>query len=73
MPEQFECFEIAAWPAAKIQYLKRRRRLDVLQQRGDILTHVVIARALPECLRVLLIMIQRLRGNSFEFFGGQIH
>jgi hypothetical protein len=40
--------EVAAAPAAKIQYGVRLLTFDALQQRGDVLVDVVIARTFPE-------------------------
>src|SRR6266849_5146605 len=48
--------EVAAWPAAKIEYRKMRSTLDVLQQPSDVLADVVAARAFPEIFGVLVVM-----------------
>src|SRR5207247_8967560 len=50
--ECLECLEITSRPAPEVKQLKRRWRLDVLQQRGDVLADVMIARAFPELVRV---------------------
>src|SRR2546423_11715407 len=48
--------EVASRSAAEIQNAKRWRAFDVPQKRFDVLAHVVITRAFPECLRALLVM-----------------
>src|ERR1043166_2794364 len=53
-----ELLQIAARPAAEIEDRERRLSLDVLQQRGDVLADVVIARALPEVLRAFAVVPQ---------------
>jgi hypothetical protein len=54
-----ERFEVAAGPAAKVEYRRRRLALDVLQQRFNVLADVVMARALPELFRTLIVVLQR--------------
>src|SRR5687768_15193480 len=47
--------EVPAWSAAKIQYPARRFSLDMPQQRSNILSDIVVFRALPEGLRTLVV------------------
>jgi hypothetical protein len=61
-----ERLEVAAGAASKIQDCERRLALDVLQQRVDILADVMAARAVPETVRVAVIVVQRARGNSVQ-------
>ena len=62
MAERLERHEITPGAASEVKQFKRRRRLNVLQQRADVLTDIVITRALPEVLRVLVVVLQRSRG-----------
>jgi len=39
-----ECPEVASWSATKVQYRERRRSLNVLKQRTDILAYIMAAR-----------------------------
>jgi hypothetical protein len=45
----------------------------VLQQRRDVLADVVVARALPVSLGVLLVVRQGARGDVLQVFGTQWH
>jgi hypothetical protein len=67
--EFLESFEVTTWTAPEVEQLKRRGCLDVLQQRGDVLAHIMVARALPEFVCVMLIMRQRPCGDMFNSFG----
>jgi hypothetical protein len=60
-----ERFEVAPRPAAKVEYCKRRFALDVPQQRFNVLTNVVIARAFPELFGTQIVMLQREEGDFF--------
>jgi hypothetical protein len=51
--------EVAAGPAAEVEQREGRRPLDVLQQRRDVLAHVMVARALPELLGPPVVIFQR--------------
>src|SRR6516165_1801973 len=65
--------EVAAGPAAKIQYRIRRLTLDALQQRSDVLVDVVIARAFPEILGMLVVVTQREISDLCQVFRIQFH
>ena len=71
--EFLESFEVTTWTAPEVEQLKRRGCLNVVQQRGDVLTHVMIARALPELVCVMLIMRQRPCGDVFDGVGAHSH
>jgi hypothetical protein len=71
--EFLESFEVTTWTAAEVEQLKRRGCLDVVQQRGDVLAHVMVARALPELVCVMLIMRQRPCGDVFDGVGVHGH
>ena len=53
-----ERFQVAARPAAKVEYCKRRLALDVLQQRFNVLVNVMAARAAPELFGAVIVMLQ---------------
>ena len=59
-----ERLEVAPRPAAEIENRERRLALDVLQQRLDVLAHVVIARAGPEIVGALVVVLQRAARRS---------
>jgi len=48
VPEPHECLEIPSGPAPEIQYRERRVRLDVLQERREVLTDPNHANLLPK-------------------------
>src|ERR1700676_4123040 len=56
-------FEVAAGPAAEIQYRIRRFTLDALQQGRDVLADVVVARAFPEIFGALVVVTEREIGD----------
>ena len=80
-----EGLEVPAGPAAEIQDRERRLALDGCEQCLDVLADIVIACALPERFRVLVIMFEggardvleiervqcHVRGASFIRFGRQ--
>jgi len=49
--------QVAARPATKVEYCKRRLALDVLQQRFNVLIDVVAASALPEHFGAVIVML----------------
>jgi hypothetical protein len=59
--------------AAKIEDRKRPFTLDVLQQRRDVLTNVVIASALPEIFGILVVTVECEVGYFFEVLRTQFH
>lgn len=63
MAQRLEGAQVAPRAAAEIQQVKGRRLGDVLEQRRDVLADVVVARAFPVALGVLLKVRQRARGN----------
>ena len=65
--------EVAAGPAAEIQDRKGRLALDPLQERSDVLADVMRARALPELLGALVVMIQREIGDFFQVLRSELH
>ena len=44
---------------------------DVPQQRGDVLAHVVIARAVPEVLGALVVVLERRAAISDQLLAGR--
>src|SRR5260370_33769087 len=54
-----EHLEVAARPTTKIQYRERRFTLDGSQERLDVLTDVMIARAFPELLGIPVVIFER--------------
>jgi hypothetical protein len=61
-----EGLQIAAGAAAQVEDEKRRIALDAIEQRGDILRGVVIARAFPELLGALVVVSERRTGDRGE-------
>jgi hypothetical protein len=55
--------EIAARSAAEIEDREGRLGCDVSQQRGDVLAHVVTARAVAEVFGALVVVRERSRGD----------
>ena len=73
MTQRLEAHEVAPWATTEVEQFKRRRPLDVFQHGIDVLTHVMIACAFPELLRVLVVVGQGLRCNACQVFGGVLH
>jgi hypothetical protein len=61
-----ERLEIASWPAAKVEDRRGRFPVDVLQQRPNVLAHVVPVRAVPEILGSFIIVLQRQAGDGLQ-------
>jgi hypothetical protein len=59
--------------AAKIEDGERPFTLDVLQQRRDVLSNVVIASALPEIFGILVVTVECEVGYFFEILRTQFH
>jgi len=57
--ERAQRLQVASRPAAQVQDGERRRAFQVPQQLADVLADVVIARAAPELLRPLLVVLER--------------
>ncbi|MCY1557582.1 hypothetical protein D9M68_944420 [compost metagenome] len=68
-----EGVQVAPRTAAEIQQVKGRWPGHVLQQRRDVLAHVVVARAFPVALGVLFVVRQGARGDMLQVFGTQWH
>ena len=68
-----ESDEVAPWPAAKIQDRERRAGLDVLQQRRNVLAHIMIPRALPERFGVPVVVPDGQLGNPGQLVRRQVH
>ena len=63
--------QVAPGAAAEVENRERRRSGDVLQQRRDVLADIVIARALPEVLRMRTIVLERAIGELLQFLRGE--
>ena len=68
-----ENFQVAPRSAAEIENRERRVAFDVLQQRGDILAHIMAARALPEIVSTLVVVVQRICRDLFQILGIEFH
>src|SRR5438132_13805070 len=66
MAEPGERLQVPPRPAAQVENRERRLALDVREQRRDVLADVVIARALPEVLRTLVVVVQGPRGDVVQ-------
>ena len=66
-----ERLEVASRPAAKIEDRERRVTLNGSQQRFDVLTDVVSARALPEIIGTPVVVFQREAGDFFQVLRSQ--
>ena len=73
MAQRLEGVQVAPGPAAEVQQVEGRWPGHVLQQRGDVLADVVIARALPVALGVLLAMRQGACGDVLQVVGTYCH
>jgi len=63
VPEIDERLQVAPGSATEIEYRERRVAFDGLQQRRDVLSYVVVARAFPEIFGTLVIFVQRDAGD----------
>src|SRR5262245_42055499 len=68
-----QSLEVPSRPAAKIENCERWFALDELQQRGNILTHVVIARSFPESFGALIVVLQLAPGDSCQIRAIDFH
>ncbi len=68
-----ESAKMAQGRAAEIQKVKGGRVGYVLQQRLDVLAHVVVARAFPVALGMLFIVRQIAGGDVLQVFRTQWH
>jgi hypothetical protein len=59
-----ECPQVAPWAAAEVENCLRRRTRQVAQQGRDVLADVVVARALPEAVGVVVVVRQRGGGDG---------
>jgi len=71
--ESGKCLEVAARPAAEIENREGWFGFDMIQQRGDVLAHVMIARAVAKILGALVIVLQRPSGDSIQFVRMRLH
>src|SRR4051812_43480789 len=68
-----ERFQIASRPTAEIQNGERRSRFDVIQQCGDVLTNVMILRALAKIRGALIVVFERKRGYFLQVAWIELH
>src|ERR1700722_9923761 len=68
-----QSLEVTPRPAAQIEQRERRLALDILQQGCDILADVMAARAFPEILRAIVILVQRKVDDLLQFLRSQFH
>jgi hypothetical protein len=73
MTEAGKGLQIAAWTAAEVEYCERHLASEVAQQRGDILSYVVVARSLTKFLGALVVMSQRSARDLFKIVGEWWH
>jgi hypothetical protein len=66
-----ERLEVAPGTAAQIEDRERWRAANRPQERRDILRDVVVARALPEILGALVVVLQRAPGDVFQVPGAE--
>jgi hypothetical protein len=66
MTEAGKGLQIAAWAAAEVEDREWHLASEVAQQRGDILTYVMVARPHAKLLGALVVMSQRLARDLFE-------
>ena len=69
MTEAGEGLQIAAWAAAEVEDGERDLASEVAQQRGDVLSYVVVARSLTKFLGALVVMSQRSARDLFKIVG----
>jgi hypothetical protein len=58
MPALRECLQVAPRATSDVEDREGCRGPDVPQQRIDVLSHIVIARAFPESLGATLVMVE---------------
>lgn len=66
MTEAGKGLQIAAWAAAEVEDGERDLASEVAQQRGDVLSDVVVARSLAKLLGALVVMSQSSSRDLFE-------
>src|SRR5215475_11121559 len=64
-------FQIPTGSTTKIEDAQRPFTLKMFQQRIAILTHIVIARAFPKTIRVLIVVAKSNRGSLRQFFSAE--
>ena len=73
MTEAGEGLQIAAWAAAEVEDGERDLASEVAQQRGDVLSDVVVASSLAKLLGALVVMSQSSSRDLFEIFMVERH
>src|SRR5215831_5474019 len=67
VPEPRERRQVSPGPAPEVEDRERCWSDDMLQQRGNVLTYVVVARALPKILRTFTVVRERALGELLQF------
>ena len=73
VPQRLERGEVAAWATPEVEDRPWWRRLDVTEQRLDVLADVVVARAEPEGFGAVGVVRKRAGGAGFQVGRGQCH
>src|SRR5438034_75359 len=73
MTEVAESLQIATRAATQVENRKGRFAFDGVEQRRDVLTDVVRARALPESVGALVVMLERAHTDGFELGSRSLH
>jgi hypothetical protein len=71
--QDFQRFEVAPWPAAKIEDGERRLTFYVLKQGPDVLANVVSLSSLPEIISAVIIMTKRSAGDALYVLRFWLH
>ena len=71
MAQVFEELEIASWPATEVQNSIRGFAAYVFEKSITILAHVMILRAFPKTIGVLVVMTEGDDGSLRELFGAE--
>jgi hypothetical protein len=72
MTESGKRLQVSSRPASQVEDRERRGALDVPQQRVDVLADVVVARAFPEILRALVVVLQPQVGDLLQLLRIQL-
>src|SRR6266567_5154131 len=73
MTELAKRLQIAPWSAAQVEDREGRFAFDGVEQRRDVLTDVVRARAFPERVGAFVVMLERARADGFELGSRSLH
>ena len=71
--QRLQCLQIAAGPAAEIEQHERRHGADRLEQRGDVLADIVVARSVAKREGVATVVTERARDDRVEIVLTQPH